>query len=294
MPSAMMAEREPRLRLFSLTQFSPFRSVAALSVACAAVAGTTRSSLAVDPFADRVVEYVAGAGANPIYQNPTVALGSPERITGETFSFPSLVTPFNPAFGNDEIVDIAPGGFLTVAFNEPVQDDAANPFGIDLLIFGNSFFVDASYPDGRATGIFSGANEVRVQVSQNGSFWVTVPGVQADNLFPTLGYSNVTNPYAETIDASSTASDFTKPVDPNFNPFGLTYTQLLAGYAGSGGGAGVDISSTGFAWISYVRIDAGSDALQIDALSDVSPIPSPAGLTILALPLLVVRRRRWS
>jgi len=277
-----------------MIQFFRFRSHAVICVALVALAGTASSSLALDPFADRVVEYVPGAGANPIYQTPTVALGSPERITGETFNFPSLVTPFNPAFGNDEIVDVAPGGFLTVAFDEPVEDDAANPFGLDLLIFGNSFFVDASYPDGRAIGIFSAASDVRVQVSQDGQLWFTVLGAQADNLFPTLGYSNITNPYAETVDASAVASDFTKPVDPNFNPYGLTYAQLLAGYAGSGGGAGVDISSTGLAWISYVRISAGTDALQIDALSDVSPIPSPAGLTILALPLLAVRRRRWS
>lgn len=273
---------------------APLKSKAVVSTALAALAATASSSFAIDPFADRVIEYVAGAGANTTYQTPSVALGSPERVTGEIFSFPSLVTPFNPPFANNEIVEVAPGGFLTVAFDEPVQDDAANPFGLDLLIFGNSFFVDASYPEGRAIGLFSAASQPRIQVSQDGQLWFTLAGAQADSLFPTLGYSNITNPYAETIDASSVPSDFTKPVDPSLNPYGLTYTQLLAGYAGSGGGSGIDISPSGLSWISYVRISAGTDALQIDALSDVSPIPSPAGLMILALPLLAGPRRRRS
>jgi hypothetical protein len=55
------------------------------------------ASAADSPFASSVVSYVAGSGAASGFTNPTVALGSPERFSGEGL-LPQCVTPFQPAF----------------------------------------------------------------------------------------------------------------------------------------------------------------------------------------------------
>ena len=47
-----------------------------------------------DPFADAVVAYVAGTGPAAGYDQPTTALGAPERMTGELFEFPGVVSVF--------------------------------------------------------------------------------------------------------------------------------------------------------------------------------------------------------
>ena len=48
-----------------------------------------------DPFADSVLAYDAGSNPAPGYTDPSSALGSPERFTGERV-FPGVVSPFNP------------------------------------------------------------------------------------------------------------------------------------------------------------------------------------------------------
>ena len=82
------------------------------------------------------------------------------------------------------------------------------------------------------------------------------------------------------------ATSFTRPVDPDLTPAsfaGLDVAQIAALYAGSGGGAGVDLAPLGLPWIQYVRISQlASDtwSAEIDAVSDV---PEPALLELLAL-----------
>ena len=67
----------------------------------------------------------------------------------------------------------------------------------------------------------------------------------------------------------------------------------MAGYAGSGGGTGFDISSTGLSQISFVRISVSSGELLIDGISDVSAVPGPgSGLCLIAAGLMNIRRRR--
>jgi len=81
-----------------------------------------------------------------------VTLGAPERFTGEGI-FEGVVSPFNPAYGTDEIFSMGRGGFLVVEFDEAVEDDPRNPFGIDLIVFGNAGFIDAAYPAGIVGGL---------------------------------------------------------------------------------------------------------------------------------------------
>jgi hypothetical protein len=117
--------------------------------------------------------------------------------------------------------------------------------------------------------------------------------VDADGVFPTLGYSDEVNPFGGA--AGSLLSDFTKPVDPSFAWQGLGLAGLVAGYAGSGGGAGVDIGSVGLSSVSFVRFSLASDAaltkFEIDAVSDVA-VPGPGVLGVMAGGLVLLRRRR--
>ncbi len=228
--------------------------------------------MGADPFADRVIGYAPGTGANPAFALADVAIGSPERFTGEGI-FPSVVTPFNPAFGTDEIVSLGAGGSLTLGFDEPIVDDPSNPFGVDFLVFGNSFLVDGDYPNGITIGVFAAPRDARVEVSADGMSWVPARRVASAGLFPTLGYSDVTDPYA--IDKGAVNSDFTKPVDPAFDPVGKTFDELRAGYAGSGGGIGFDLSGTGLSAVQFVRVLNDRGSISIDAISDAAPVPTP-------------------
>ncbi|HWB19927.1 MAG TPA: dockerin type I domain-containing protein [Phycisphaerales bacterium] len=223
-----------------------------------------------DAFADVVVSYTAGTGAGA-YTNPMTALGSPERFTGEGV-FPSCVTPFNPTFGLDEIVSIGAGGQLTLKFNTPVTDDPNNPYGIDLIIFGNTGFSDANYPNGIVSAPFDDPAGT-VQVSADGANWHTIPGASADWLFPTLGYNDAI--LYETSPGSS-LTDFTRPIDPRLtlnDVLGLNSTQLGSLYHESGGGQGIDLASVGLTSVSYIRFSnsSSSNIPEIDAVADVSP-----------------------
>lgn len=242
------------------------------------------------PFADEVVSYVPGVGAASGYGNASVALGSPERFTGEGV-FPGAVTPFNAPWRPDEIVSIGRGGSLTVRFDAPVVDDPNNPFGVDLLIFSNAFFFDPDTFAPIANAI--DADGGIVEVSADGVIWQTIQNAVADGAFPTLGYSDLTDPYASA--PGNVPSDFTKPVNPALNWAGMDMAQIVAAYDGSGGGIGIDLAGTGLSQISFVRVSLSANAagnIEIDAFSDVAAIPTPGALAVLAGGLLASSRRR--
>jgi hypothetical protein len=245
---------------------------------------------AASPFADEVISYVPGVGAAAGYGNPNVALGSPERFTGEG-AFPAAVTPFNGPWLPDEILSIGRGGSLTVRFDEPVVDDPSNPFGVDLLIFSNAFFFDPETfaPIANAVDTDGGT----VEVSADGVIWHTIQNGIADGTFPTLGYSDLTDPYA--VSPGAVLSDFTKPVNPALNWLGMDMVQLVAAYDGSGGGIGIDFAGTGLSEISFVRVSLAADApgnIEIDAFSDVAAIPAPGGMIVVGAGALAGLRRR--
>lgn len=225
-----------------------------------------------DSFATQVVLYVPGMGAAQGFTNPQVALGPPERFTGEGLA-PQAVTPFQPPFRPNEIVSIGLGGSLVLAFDRDVVDDPRHPFGVDLLVFGNAFASDAAYPLGVIGGFFAEGGSI--SVSPDGVAWTLVPGIDADGLFPTLGYLDA-GPYATS--PGRIESDFTRPVDPAWRGpamLGLDWSGILAAYDGSGGGAGIDLAPLGLASIRFVRIDGPTSfgfSPEIDAIAAVSPI----------------------
>ena len=251
---------------------------------------------AADPWADAVVNYTPGSGVLAGFDDATTALGAPTRFTSPASPFGGLVTPFNSPFGADEVVTIGEGGSLTVRFDEPVTDDPGNPFGIDLLLFGNSFLGLSAFPadaSTTATGVFSEGGQV--WVSTDGTDFVEVVGVEADGRFPTLGYTDIVEPFAPSDPPPTGLTDFTRPVDPSANVVGLNTAQIVALYDGSGGGAGIDLAPLGLSEISYVRITNPENSgvtPEIDALADVRAVPEPGALALVLLATPFLRRRR--
>ncbi len=230
------------------------------------------------PFASEVVSYTAGSGAVPGFNNPLVALGPPERFTGEGL-VPGAVTPFQPAFRPNEVVSLGVGGVLVLAFDRDVVDDPRHPFGVDILVFGNAFFTDGAFGLGVVAGLASEGGTIAV--SADGVDWRTVVGRDADGLFPTLGYLDV-GPFS--MVPGQVESDFTRPVDPAIGMsdlLGRTHEEVVELYAGSGGGAGIDIGALGLSRARFVRITGPSAAglsPEIDAIAAVQPVGSPADL----------------
>jgi len=226
---------------------------------------------AADPWADAVVSYTPGNASDignpdPYQTDGTQSLGPPSRDTG----FGSQVGVFYPAFTPSELVAVGGGGELVVRFDEPVENDPLNPFGIDLLVFGNAFFTVGT--QGRksvANAAFIEPGDI--SVSQDNINWHDILDVYADDLFPTLGYSDTV--YTGAGNSGGTIpTDFTKPVDPSFDPFGETESEINTAYDGSGGGTGVDLSDVELDWIQYVRVSVTSGSSEIDAFADVSAV----------------------
>ncbi len=250
-----------------------------------------------DPWADTVTDYNLGSGGSADYTDANSALGEPSRFTGDNAPFPgfdSAVTPFNPAFNIDQIVSLGEGGFITLEFNEPVTNDPANPFGIDMLVFGNAGFIDAVFPNGNVSpgAAMFGVGGGTIEVSENGIDFFLVSAL-ADGLLPTLGYTDLASPYEPSPGALLT--DFTRPVDPSFDPGGLGYAALVAGYNGSGGGAGIDLSTVGLSIARFVRITnpiGSGTTVELDGVSDVA-VPAPGSAFVFVMGGWgVVRRAR--
>ena len=249
----------------------------AATIAAAATLALTPSARAVPPrCASTVVRYVAGSGAGTSYQNPAAALGEPARFTGVGIE-PGAVTPFRPAFMPGEIVSVGRGGELVLAFDAPVIDDPANPFGIDLIIYGNAFCSDLSYPSGPAG--FTYAEGGTIELSDDGVTWSLVPGAVADGGLPTLGWLD-TGPYSTTAGIEPT--DCATPVDPQVTEdslLGLSWPEVVAAYGTGAGGTRIDLASAGLASARFVRVRVASTAAsvpEVDAVVAVRPI-APIG-----------------
>ncbi len=226
--------------------------------------------------ASTVVGYAPGSGAGAAYQQPQSALGEPARFTGIGIE-PGAVTPFRPAFMPGEVVSVGRGGWLVLAFDEPITDDPRHPAGVDLIVYGNAFCTDLAYPGGIA-GLSYGEGGL-VDVSADGVTWLEVPGAFADGGLPTLGWLDV-GPYSTT--PGTVPTDVAMPVDPAIRAddlLGLAWSELVAAYGGAAGGTNVDLASVGLASARFVRVRVPADATyvpEVDAVVAVRPL-APAG-----------------
>lgn len=241
-----------------------------------------------DDFAVEVVESI-GLGGTGIYNDPAAILGPPALYFNESMnpSVPDVrrVKLIEPAWnlgpdGEKLLTTLSLNTSVTVRMGRPVYNDPLNPFGIDLIVFGNSFFSGggAEINDQTDLNLFTltnpasiNAERVKVSVSPDGIDWYRFDsGPYADGLFPT-------NAFLWDRDAAMWTD---QPADPNrpVNPAlqlsdfsGLTAADALDLYQGSMGGTGFDLSETGFDWIQYVRFEglSGFANGEIDAVARV-------------------------
>jgi hypothetical protein len=264
------------------------KSAVFFAVFVAAIGGAQAS----DPWADAVVAHSAGLTGSGLYNDPAAVLGAPTTQFYEAFEdeyfFVSVVTPpLNRASpdGPKVITTIPASEYVIVAFDEPVEDDPRNPYGLDLLIFGNAFFIASVpvTPESDMAEVFLPTGvaidePVIVAVSSTGigtpqthpaAWYVYADGPWADSWYPTQAYA---------WDAASGAwgdpLDFTLPVNPalaSADFIGRSVAEVSALYGGSGGGSGFDLAESGFSSIRYVYLSSAfaGEPGEIDALADV-------------------------
>ncbi|MEQ8846969.1 hypothetical protein [Botrimarina sp.] len=257
-------------------------------------------TLAADPWADRVVQYEPGEGVPPVFgsdppvlfDRPEAALGAPTRQSVAFGGY--VVSPFSPAGDPSEVVSLGRGGRLTLEFDEPVTDDPLNPFGVDLLIFGNAFFETNDFDFDAQTVVTGVASESGlVELSADGETFVTLTGAAPDGGYPTRGWADHDTFFP--AGPGATPADFTLPVDPALDPVGLGPAGIAAGYGLSGGGLGVDLADWGISEVRFIRFSNPVGSLttpEIDAVADVRPVPEVGALwlALAALPVAAGRR----
>lgn len=283
---AVVARRESQTTRLSGVRRAIVRGIIATVVAISA-AGSAHAT----PFATQALDYSPGVGAEPGYTgDSTVVLGSPERYTGELTAFPGDVTMFSSPFGTDEVLSVGAGGWITVGFDAPIVNDPSHPYGVDLIVFGNTFFnLDFGDPNFPITGI--SPEPGIVEVSTDGFDWRPL-SCAADGLFPTQGYLD-SGEFG--FPAGSVPTDFLKPIDPTLTIgdfVGLTYSQALALYDGSGGGTPCDIAESGLASASFARVRVPEGATWSTEVDAFVRVPEPATLALLAPVMLLLRRGR--
>lgn len=278
-----------------------------LSCLCATFTAV-QSVYAYSPYATEIIDSGGPFGGYP-YDDPAAVLGKPSTVFYDSWSgATSRIKLVEPAYSTDPdsnnlITTLNSGSFITVGFDHQIEDDPNNPYGIDFLVFGNSFYTGSGWvsdsTDMNNYNLTGGGffENVTVSVSQDGIDWYTYSGGPfGDNAFPTQAYQ---------WDAANAVwtdneMDFTKPVDPSlaqtFAAGGMTAADAIAMYEGSGGGTGFDLAESGYDWIQYIKVEGTGG--EIDAFADVaavSSVPIPGAALLLAsglVGLVGFRRKR--
>jgi hypothetical protein len=278
-----------------------------LAVIAMLVVAKAASSHVVDPnkfnmhdFATEVTYYEPGDDVNTFgsgapfdtfwhrwYDRKEAALGAPSRSVRMYDGARDWVNPANAPDEANDIVSVGttayqgPPAAIILKFDHRVADDSRNPYGIDFIVFGNSWFktgltywVTGANPESYTIGgIYEEPGIVSVSQYANGP-WYSYDSQsypRADAYAPTASrkWDSAAEEWGAWLDP-------TRPIDPNLTPSdfdGKTVAQAIEMYDGSAGGAGFDISVFGLPWIQYVKIEKDPDLLylpEVDAISDVS------------------------
>ncbi len=237
---------------------------------------------------DFAVQIVSTNNVDPYspYNNPTAILNRPtlqffDPYDGDVTDRVTIIDPpFNVApNGSDVITEIKSGGQITVQLGRKIYDDPNNPYGIDLIVYGYSFFsasdTSGTISDGTdlnaatlSSGIFG--HSTTVSVSQDGTNWYAFSNTPA--LFPDEAYR------WDDTNASWTDEEMnpTKPLNPfiytnNFG--GQSIASGLDQFIGAAGGSGYNLKASGLPWIQYVRVQPGAGTYTvIDAIAAVDPV----------------------
>lgn len=234
------------------------------------------------------------------YNDPAAVLGQPTLkfldYYGEgTVHRTKIIEPpyWTDPNTNPVITEIEAPGQITVNMGRKIYDNPNNPYGIDFVVYGNSFYGASGYggeeiddftDEGQVTiddGIFG--HPTTVSVSQDGTNWYTypyVPTLQPDNAYRWDDANHIW---------TDEEMNQTKPLNPSLNlPPGITVADALDEYLEACGGTGYDLKQSGFPWIQYVRIYTGTSATDsdpgdytvIDAIGAVNPIAVGDALSI--------------
>jgi len=230
------------------------------------------------------------------YNDPTAILNRPTLRFYDPFdgNVTDRVTVIDPPFnvtpaGGKVITEIKTAGQITVNMGRKVYDNPNNPYGMDFIVYGNSFFSasgaggfvsDATDLNTTTLGSSPGGHPTIVSISQDGTNWYTYPTVTSLFADEACRWDDA--------NASWTSEEMnpTKPLNPyiNTNNFG---GQSVAGgldqFIGASGGTGYALKASGFPWIQYVRIQAETNANQytvIDAIAAVDPVVVGDALSI--------------
>jgi hypothetical protein len=172
---------------------------------------------------------------------------------------------------------------LTVKFDDYVLNNPLDvEYGVDLIVFGNSFFGLDSWPDGFINELYG--EPAKIEVSQNGLDFYEIPDVFADDIYP----------------YTSLVGSFLEASPPDIEFIGRYATDVEADFAGGCGGAQVDLSTAlgvtePLEWIQYVRVTdiAGDSGIaDIVAFSDVVPEPATVILFLTGAAFLRLRGRK--
>lgn len=275
--------------------------------------GGVLCTLSASPFANQVIRAQGSFGAS-VYGDTNAVLGAPATRFYNAFPAGSrrvklVEAAYNIAADTNGLITprllltLNGGGEIIVRFDQPVVDRPANPYGVDFIVFGNTFFTSYASPDDSTdmnvcelTGLaFDEPLMVSVspgytgQLGEDASNPGTWPwyryenGPYGDAMFPTQAYwwNRAAASWSDAL------MDFTKPVNPAMQNViaagGLTAADAIDLYAGSGGGTGFDLAASGFAAIRYVKVeglDPGFSGGEIDALAGVRPMAVGDALTV--------------
>ena len=272
----------------------------------AAFANASAAALAQSPYAVEMIAQNGVFGSSPLYNDPNAVLGEPTRIAANNdpnagtgsyhVSLVEAAQNRDPA-GNNLLTTLARTGSnygsITVKFDHPVLDDPANPYGIDLNVFGNAYYVANGFvndnTDMRTYSLTGNtfAEPVVISVSPDNINWYTyTSGPFGDTPFPTQGHSWSGAQRDATGNGWTSATDFTKPVNPTLagtlaSSF-MSAADAMSTYVNSGGGTGIDLSPSGFASIQYIRVESTAQFRdgEIDAFADVRPATIGEALSI--------------
>jgi len=270
-------------------------AISAIILACSAQASD---------YAVEVVDYVPG-DLDPNTLDHVIAASALGRPTIDSFDSwgdinPTETVPIVPVFPpyhTNEVVSIGLGGQLVVRFDHPVEDDPRNPYGLDFIVFGNSLQSKGGIwenrdPEGTPLYASTSREPGLVSISQNGTNWFSFTnGPFADSFAPCLGRVYDTENPDTSIGAWNQwwgePTDPTQPHDPSvsnthYADMSMSVGGMCRAYRTSAGGTGFDIalfdslpatSAGGMKWFQYVRIQGETARPEIDALSDVAPLP---------------------
>jgi hypothetical protein len=235
------------------------------------------------------------------YNDPTAVLGHPTlkfrngSATAAIHRSKIIEPPYykDPNL-NNVITKINVGGQITVNMGRTIYHNTNNPYGIDFVVYGNSFYTASGYTGGAVSdatdegvatipspGTYG--HPTVVSVSQDGTNWFTYPYVSTIVPFNAYRWDDNNHIWGDE------QMNETKPLNPGLPlPNGITVANALDQQVSACGGTGYNLKASGLPWIQYIRVTAGTsltdtssgDYTVIDAIGAVNPVAVGDALSI--------------